>query len=208
MNLELRKESFGQAYRPTWVDRFGVALSARALRRWVPDVRGLRVGDFGCGYHATLSRAILSEAKSLVLSDVAISAEFKPGGPLAAKVQILEGDLLATVQKVPDQSLDLVLCVSVLEHVWQPEEALRAFRRGLAPGGTCLLNVPSWMGKRFLEFSAFKLGLSPAAEMDDHKMYYDPKDLWPLVVRAGFKPSRIRVFRHKFGLNTFCVARL
>jgi hypothetical protein len=42
--------------------------------------------------------------------------------------------------------------------------------------------------------------------MDDHKMYYDPRDLWPLMVRAGFAPHAIRCFRHKFGLNTFAVA--
>jgi hypothetical protein len=42
--------------------------------------------------------------------------------------------------------------------------------------------------------------------MDDHKMYYDPRDLWPLLVRAGFRPSAIRLHRHKFGLNLFAAA--
>jgi hypothetical protein len=41
--------------------------------------------------------------------------------------------------------------------------------------------------------------------MDDHKAYYDVNDLWPLLVRAGFRPSRIRCFSRKFGLNTFAV---
>jgi hypothetical protein len=68
--------------------------------------------------------------------------------------------------------------------------------------------VPSWLGKRALEFSAFRLGLSPAEEMDDHKYYFDPKDLWPLLVRAGFRPSNIRCFRHKFRLNTFAICRV
>ena len=81
------------------------------------------------------------------------------------------------------------------------EECLRIVR----PEGMCLFNVPSWRGKRFLEYSAFRLGLSPKDEMDDHKTYYDVKDLWPLLVRAGFLPSRIRCFSHKFGLNTFAV---
>ena len=44
--------------------------------------------------------------------------------------------------------------------------------------------------------------------MDDHKAYYDPRDLWPMLVEAGFKPSKITCFRHKFGLNTFAVCRL
>jgi len=44
-------------------------------------------------------------------------------------------------------------------------------------------------------------------EMDDHKMYYDPRDLWPLLVEAGFLPHAIRIFRHKVGLNTFAICR-
>jgi hypothetical protein len=71
----------------------------------------------------------------------------------------------------------------------------------------CLFNVPSWRGKKFLEYSAFRLGLSPKDEMDDHKAYYDVKDLWPLLVRAGFLPSGIQCFPHKFGLNTFAVCK-
>ena len=43
--------------------------------------------------------------------------------------------------------------------------------------------------------------------MDDHKAYYDVKDFWPLLVRAGFRPSNIDCFPHKFGLNTFAVCR-
>jgi hypothetical protein len=43
--------------------------------------------------------------------------------------------------------------------------------------------------------------------MDDHKMYYDPKDLWPLLVRSGFAPHAISCRRHKFGLNTVAVCK-
>ena len=82
---------------------------------------------------------------------------------------------------------------------------LESMLRILAPGGQCLINVPSWRGKRYLERAAFQWGVSPAEEMDDHKMYYDERDLWPLLVRAGFAPSQIRCFSHKFGLNTFAI---
>ena len=44
--------------------------------------------------------------------------------------------------------------------------------------------------------------------MDDHKTYYDPKDLWPLLVKAGFAPHAIACGRHKFGLNTLAVCRV
>ncbi len=31
--------------------------------------------------------------------------------------------------------------------------------------------------------------------------------IWPMLVAAGFRPSQIRCFSHKFGLNTFAVCR-
>ena len=43
--------------------------------------------------------------------------------------------------------------------------------------------------------------------MNDHKIYYDPRDLWPLLVRAGFIPQAIRMGTHKFGLNTYAIGR-
>ena len=81
-------------------------------------------------------------------------------------------------------------------------------RRVTAPGGICLVNVPSWRGKWFLEFSAYRLRLSPAEEIDDHKAYYDPEDLWPLLVKAGFLPHNISCRTHKFGLNTFAACHV
>jgi len=182
----------------------GVWLSARQIRRFVPSLTGLDIADLGCGYQASFSRTALAEVASATLVDVALAEDLK----LHPKVRALEGDLQQTLPALADRSVDLVLIVSVLEHLWEPLRALTQIRRLLRPGGTCLVNVPSWRGRRYLELSAFKLGLSPASEMDDHKAYYDVPDLWPLLVRAGFLPSEIECFSHKFGLNTFAACRL
>ena len=199
-----RTTSFGEGYRPTWVDRFGVWLSGRQIRHFVPSFAGKVVADLGCGHNATFSRSILHEVERLVLVDVSLATDLKA----TPNVQAIEGGLPGALRELPNQSVDVVLIVSVLEHLWEPERALAEIRRILRPHGTCLVNVPSWLGKRYLELSAFKLGFSPAAEMDDHKIYYDVKDLWPLLVRAGFKPSEITCFSHKGGLNTFAACRL
>ena len=199
-----RTMSYGEGSQPTLVDRFGVWLSGRQIRRYVPDFRGKRIGDFGCGFHAAFTRTVLDQADQAVLADVSLSTELREH----PKVRALEGPMPEILSELGPESLDVILCISVLEHLWEPARALAEFRRLLAPGGICLLNVPSWRGKWFLEYSAFRLGLSPAEEMNDHKCYYDPKDLWPLLVRAGFRPSDIRCFSHKFGLNTFAVLRL
>lgn len=200
---ESRRRSFGQDENLTAVDRLGVWLSSRRIRRDGGTLTGKRVADIGCGYHANLARSLLAEVDSLLLLDVAL----EPGLAAHPKVTAIEGHLPDALGEIPDESEDVMICNSVLEHVWDAEACLRAFCRILAPSGTLLLNVPSWRGKFFLEVSAFRLRTSPAEEMDDHKMYYDPRDLWPLLVRAGFRPRGIRCFRHKFGLNTFAVCR-
>lgn len=198
-----RATAFGERTGLSRVDRFGVWLSARRIRRHVPSFRGLRIADVGCGYRATFARSVLDEVEHAVLLDVAIDHDLKT----QSHVDVVEGPLPDTLADLETDSVDVVVCVSVLEHLWEPELALAEFQRVLRPGGLCLLNVPSWRGKRFLELSAFRLGLSPADEMDDHKSYYDPRDLWPLLVRAGFRPRNIQLGRHKFGLNTFAACR-
>jgi SAM-dependent methyltransferase len=200
----VRARSFGQDSRLSAVDRFGIWLSGRAIRRHVKSFAGLRVGDFGCGYDARFVRTVLGEVHEAVLVDVALAPDLVAD----PRVRAIEGRLPEALDALEDASLDVVLCISTLEHLSEPERALRGFRRVLRPGGVCLVNVPSWRGKRFLELSAFRLHLSPAAEMDDHKRYYDPRDLWPMLVAAGFLPSGIKCSRHKFGLNTFAACRV
>ncbi len=199
----VRSQSFAQTHDPSLVDRFGVWLSARRLHRHVPSFAGQRIGDFGCGYHAAFARTVLDQVASAVLVDVSLAPDLKAH----PKVSAVEGGLPESLAGLADDSLDTVMMVSVLEHLWQPLACLRELRRLTAPGGLCLINVPSWRGKRYLELAAFKLGVSPPEEMDDHKMYYDVRDLWPLLVQAGFRPRDIRCFPHKFGLNTFAVCR-
>jgi len=203
-----RQAAYLQHSPGTVVDRFGVWLSARQVRRFVPSFAGKRVGDFGCGFQASFARGVIGEAASVVLVDVALAEDLKADAlKTDARVRAIEGRLPEALAALPPASLDVILLVSVLEHVSEPQRLLAEVARLLAPGGVALVNVPSWRGKRFLELSAFRLGLSPASEMDDHKMYYDVRDLWPLLVAAGFRPSRIRCFPHKFGLNTFAVCR-
>jgi 2-polyprenyl-3-methyl-5-hydroxy-6-metoxy-1,4-benzoquinol methylase len=200
---DLRNRAYGQDQTLTAVDRFGVWLSSRRIRRTAGSFFGMRVVDIGCGYHATVARSVLSAVASMTLVDVAIN----PALGHHAKVRAIEGRLPDALSEVEEGSQDLVICNSVLEHLWDPADTLGEIWRILAPGGMALVNVPSWRGKRFLELSAFRLRMSPADEMDDHKIYYDPRDLWPLLVRAGFLPHDIRCFRHKFGLNTFATCR-
>ncbi|MEY2518446.1 MAG: hypothetical protein QOF24_205 [Verrucomicrobiota bacterium] len=194
-------EAYGEQ-RLTFVDRAGVWLSQRAISRYLPHRSDLEVLELGCGFRATQLRALGPRLKRGIGVDFRIAQE-----PRASqKFTFHEGSIEEILPKLEGERLDAVMLISVLEHLRDPLFVMETARGMLKPSGVLLINVPTWRGKSFLEFSAFRLGLSPRIEMDDHKMYYDKRDLWPLLVRAGFKPSLIKLRYHKLGLNLFAAA--
>ncbi|MDB5295878.1 MAG: Methyltransferase type 11, partial [Phycisphaerales bacterium] len=196
----VRAESYGQRG-VTLVDRFGVWLSRRPVEAVVRRYPAPRLLDVGCGFEATLLRGLAPRLGAGVGVDVRVGDAAKA----TPNLTFHEAPAESVLGTLADTTFDVVLLVSVLEHLWDPQAALAGCHRLLRPGGSLVVNVPNWLGKRALEFSAFRLGTSPAAEMDDHKMYYAKRDLWPLLVRAGFRPSRIRMRYHKLGLNLLAV---
>lgn len=198
---ERSEQSYGQSG-VTWVDRFGVWLSSRAILRRLPAGRDLEVLDLGCGFRATQLIGLGDRVKRGTCVDFHVADEVKK----RANVFVIEGSVEEAFSKLAANSFDAVLLISILEHLNSPASVLGAIHGLLKPGGILLINVPTWRGKWFLELSAFRLGLSPKVEMDDHKMYYDKRDLWPMLVQAGFKPSCLRLNYHKFGLNLFATA--
>jgi SAM-dependent methyltransferase len=200
--LSNRTESYGQK-KLTFVDRFGVWLSQRAISRELPDRPNLEVLELGCGFKATQLVALEPRLQRGVGVDFQIDPQLSSRNNLT----FYEGTIEEALPKLQTQTFDAVLLISVLEHLKDPLLVIESVRGLLKPSGVLLINVPTWRGKAFLEFFAFRLGLSPKVEMDEHKMYYDKRELWPLLVRAGFKPSLIKLRYHKFGLNLFAVAQ-
>jgi SAM-dependent methyltransferase len=198
----MRTDSYGQEGF-SLLDRFGVWLSKRAVMRHLDERRDLFVADLGCGYHATLLTSLGPYAANGIGVDIRVSDRLRG----IANLTFIEARIEDALPTFEDCRFDLLLCLSVLEHLAAPEVALEQCYRKLKAEGRLFVNVPTWRGKAFLEFSAFRLGASPAAEMDDHKMYYDKRDLWPMLVRAGFKPSRVALKYHKLGLNLFAIAQ-
>lgn len=194
-------ESYGQRGL-TLVDRAGVWLSQRAIRRHLPSRNELEVLELGCGYHATQLIALEPKLKRGIGVDFQIAPELQT----LEKFTFHQGTIEEILPKLESETVDVVMLISVLEHLVEPQFVIQSAWRLLRPSGLLLVNVPTWLGKRFLELSAFRLGLSPKIEVDDHKMYYGKRDLWPMLVRSGFKPSQIRLTYHKFGLNLFAVA--
>lgn len=186
------------------VDRFGIYLSLLALKKHLPTQPDLEILELGCGYQAKLLCALQDKIKKGVGVDFHIDTHLKQTYP---KLHFIEKPIEEALPQLTPHVFHVVMLISVLEHLQEPAEVLKKCHQLLQANGTLLINVPTWRGKFFLEFSAFKLGTSHAAEIEDHKMYYDKRDLWPLLIQAGFKPSQISLKYHKFGLNLFAIAK-
>jgi SAM-dependent methyltransferase len=195
-------ESYGQ-HGLTPVDRLGVWLSQRAIRRHLPSRNDLEILELGCGYRATQLIALEQKLKKGIGVDFQIAPELQT----LEKFTFHQGTIEQTLPDLESESVDVVMLISVLEHMTEPPFVIQSAWRLLRRSGLLLVNVPTWSGKRFLELSAFRFGFSSKVEIDDHKMYYEKRDLWPMLVHAGFKPSQIRLRYHKFGLNLFAAAR-
>ena len=192
------RDSFG-VQKLTFVDRFGTWLSRILIADAIKGIEIKSVLEIGCGYHARNLMALSPIAEHFTGIDFSVSEIIKSN----PKFEIFEGSIEECLTSIEHRPYDAILIISVLEHLNDPLAILEKCKKMLPEGGVLLVNVPTWSGKFFLEFSAFRLGLSPKIEMDDHKMYYSKRDLWPLLVKAGFKPSKINLRYKKFGLNLF-----
>lgn len=202
-NFPERTASFAQHRQPSRLDQLGRWLSTTRFRRALRSTEWRRAADVGCGYDARLAQQLFERAEERILVDLAVDPAL-----VDHRTTILEGRLPEILGDLEDGACDVVICNNVIEHLWEPQATLGELRRITADGGVCVVNVPSWLGKHALELAAFRLGMSPPDEMEDHKRYYDPRDLWPMLVRAGFKPSAISCRRHKLLLNTIAVCKV
>ena len=92
--------------------------------------------DLGCGRRAVLLRSIVGEFLEGYGVDLDISGQIHE-----SNIHLLRGDL----EKIPlpDESVDVVTSVHVLEHLQRPAGVFRECRRILRPGGSILFMAPS-----------------------------------------------------------------
>jgi SAM-dependent methyltransferase len=110
------------------------------LEAYLPDWRGKRILDAGCGTGAILKRLGSPERNIGVdLAPEAINLCRERG-----LANVMQGDICAL--PFEEASFDAVICSSVLYHAWVPNipAALHEFHRVLRPGGLLLINVPAF----------------------------------------------------------------
>lgn len=163
--------------------------------RFLGDLSGKRVCDFGCGTGALIAD-IVSQYPDALITGLDISAEQircaretigGAGGVTLIQADVMENDL-------PDSAFDLTYCRYLLEHVPDPVEVVRRMLRITRPGGVLacqendLHNVLYWppidgMGALMEQFCRLQIELSG-----------DPfigRKLFDIFKRAGARDIRL-----------------
>jgi SAM-dependent methyltransferase len=167
---------------------FGMHLRTRPIVKKVRSLRPATMLDLGCGYRADLLTLVAKD----VPRAVGIDLEIDRAHAAANNIVAIEGDIVETLGTLDAESLACITMISVLEHLPNPQAALNAIHRVLAPGGTAIVHVPTWLGKPVLELAAYRLNIGTES-IDDHRTYYRVAELWPMVITAGFRPMHTKM---------------
>lgn len=181
----------GKHYNPEW--------DAKRFQKTMGELVGREsVLDYGCGlgyaYQGPLTAAV-KEYIGADVSNLAINDALKKGlRALAINPETGAVDL-------PDASVDSVVCVEVLEHLFDPLKSARELHRVLKPGGVVVLTVPNF-GYHAWRLMALLRAQVPS-EPEDRKVnryngvhirFFSKLMLKRLLRDAGFRDIKIGRF--------------
>jgi ubiquinone/menaquinone biosynthesis C-methylase UbiE len=182
----------GERYRVSAVSEFerdmaqrlvAMTLTQRVLKTLSSYLRGSGLLDVGCGRGWYLYNVMHS-------CESAVGVDISWGHLKQAKLLTRDADGLSIAQgdanKLPfqDGAFDIVLAVDVLEHLMQPQEALREVRRVLRKGGKALVCVPSVLNPT--EWAGRLINVVQG-HFQDHLHFYTPRTAKRTMELAGFE---------------------
>jgi len=151
----------------------------------------LRVLEIGCSEGHTLEW-LKKAGHSNWTAGVEPYAELRasPG----AVDQFFKLDIEKTLPGLPPASVDLILCLDVLEHLVNPWDTLRRLDALLKPGGSWIISVPNIRNYHILVDLAFKgrFNYSESGILDrTHLRFFTRDSAIELVESAGARVTQI-----------------
>ena len=174
--------------------------------------------------HATAPRAILEIGASVGWNGFALQhrwpeatvSAIEPESAaiaVAAEISVSESArrpifLQGYAEKLPfsDASLDIVTCLTVIEHVESPAGAIAEMSRVLRPGGMLFLEAPNYrwprephlgvwcvpeLGKRSVAFAASLQGVSDTRGFLEHLKFVTPRAMERYFVQSGLRAENL-----------------
>jgi len=141
-------------------------LSIKGLKSWLSKYHGsnLSIADVGCGKGIFLRdfTEVLTHQYQINFHKIGIDLVKSSDNVFDEQnVEFMQTDLNGTRLPLEDNSVDIITCNHVLEHIFYTENLIQEFKRILKPTGICIISVPNlsaWINRLFLLFSIQPLG--------------------------------------------------
>jgi 2-polyprenyl-3-methyl-5-hydroxy-6-metoxy-1,4-benzoquinol methylase len=158
----------------------------------IPKSNNMRVLEIGCGCGNTLQFL-----KSIGICSWACGVELDSWAAEQARQYldlVLEGNIEHTELLLEHDSIDLILCLDVLEHLVDPWRVIKQIYVLLKPGGCIIVSIPN-VRRISILFNLLLLGKWDYTETGildkTHLRFFVRKTAIYLLVNAGFKIDAI-----------------
>ncbi len=157
----------------------------------VAGLGGRALLDVGCG-SGYLARQLKLSCPDTIMHGVDISSVAIERARQAMdevwQVNLDESDL-----PMPSDQYDVVACIEVLEHLYDPDHALAEICRVLVRGGRAVVSVPNLAYWRY-RLALLQGRVPPPASDPRHLQQYDLQTLEASLSGAGLQPIRVAGF--------------
>jgi SAM-dependent methyltransferase len=143
--------------------------------------------DLGCSSGAFLS---LLDRRKWSLYGIEMSEESAKAAGANSGAEVFVGEILDA--KYPPESLDVITCFDVLEHLYEPRLVLARVAEWLKPGGIFYVLIPNIDSVEARIFKSYWHGL----ELPRHLFHYSPASLRFLAESAGLKTVSLQTRRN------------
>lgn len=182
----------------TILDKFLRKYRIRMVKPTIEKYNNCKLLDIGCGWEAKLLKSIENYI------DYGVGIDFKPPKLKTEKLETIES-FLEKELPFENESFDVVTMLAVLEHLSCPEDILKEIHRVLKKDGRLIITVPSKIVKPILEFLAYNMHVIDMLEIEDHKKYYNKKDIFEAAEISNFIVEKHKYFQ--LGCNNFAILK-
>jgi SAM-dependent methyltransferase len=175
---------YGAAYH-RWVSQAGESSAGR----WKKPFRVISkfktsgsILDIGCSSGSFLS---MFKGGSWKLYGIEASPLTGQKARAATGGEIFIGDALTA--NFPDETFDVITCIDVIEHLYEPRKVIAEVSRWLKPGGIFYVFVPNPVSWESRLFRSYWYGL----DLPRHLQHFSPKSLGKLAASVGLRQLRL-----------------
>lgn len=197
-----RKNSYGQNRRFVGLEDMAIRKRlerAQALIRRIraeqPD-KALRVLELGCGYWGRNLGELCRSNPGGEFTGVDLSVAEQVEG-----FRLVQGDI---TNWMPKETYDVVLSLSVVEHLIEPQKHFNLMASALAAGGLAGLTTPTPAADALLS-ALSRSRIFDREEISDHKLYLTEAGLRLCAQLAGLEVMEYEHF--SFGMNQWVLMR-